>query len=225
QIRRSSFSCTTPCFTRMLGLPLMNARRRWLFRLSSERALCSTSRVSMGATPYSSGVPTSSMGVAASSAIIMAMTSSKGWSWLTWRLSIMRMTRTAVKNRMAARSNTMSMRIPPRALVWRKAPRINPQQAGARAPAASQAACRHESFASFLSLWYTMAMLISIVVPCYNEEDALPLFKARFDEATAGMDEARFELLLVDDGSRDGTLSLCHRLAGQDARVRVLSLA
>ena len=59
-----------------------------------------------------------------------------------------------------------------------------------------------------------MAMLISIVVPCYNEEDALPLFKARFDEATAGMDEARFELLLVDDGSRDGTLSLCHRLAG-----------
>lgn len=70
-----------------------------------------------------------------------------------------------------------------------------------------------------------MAMLISMVVPCYNEEDALPLFKARFDEATAGMDEARFELLLVDDGSRDGTLSLCHRLAGQDARVRVLSLA
>lgn len=68
-------------------------------------------------------------------------------------------------------------------------------------------------------------MKISIVVPCYNEEDSLPLFKERFDGIAAQMEDVVFELLFIDDGSTDQTLSLCHRLASGDARIRVISLS
>ncbi len=73
-------------------------------------------------------------------------------------------------------------------------------------------------------LWYTVAMLISIVVPCFNEEEALPHFTARFDHIADRMDVS-FELLLVNDGSKDGTLALARALARADGRVRVLSLS
>lgn len=68
-------------------------------------------------------------------------------------------------------------------------------------------------------------MMISIVVPCYNEEEALPHFKAAFDAVSAEMPDAGFELLLVDDGSSDGTLALANRMAEEDSRVRVLSFS
>lgn len=68
-------------------------------------------------------------------------------------------------------------------------------------------------------------MLISIVVPCYNEEEALPLFKARFDGATSEIPAATFELVFVDDGSRDETPALLSRYASEDARVRVLTFS
>ena len=64
----------------MLGLPEKNARS---FSLLSERnamPLCSTSRITMGMMPYVMGVPGLSIGVAATSAIITAMMSSKGCS-------------------------------------------------------------------------------------------------------------------------------------------------
>lgn len=68
-------------------------------------------------------------------------------------------------------------------------------------------------------------MKISIVVPCYNEEKALPLFKACFDALVMQMDDVHFELLFVDDGSSDGTLPLCHQLSKEDAHVRVISFS
>lgn len=64
---------------------------------------------------------------------------------------------------------------------------------------------------------------ISAVVPCYNEEEALPLFVAEFQRVAEGMREAHsdlcFELVLVDDGSQDGTLGCFKQLGGGDAQL------
>ena len=70
--------------------------------------------------------------------------------------------------------------------------------------------------------------LLSMVVPCYNEEESLPLF---YREACRAADELRrgfgidSEFVFVDDGSRDGTLAELRRLARSDARVRYLSFS
>lgn len=68
-------------------------------------------------------------------------------------------------------------------------------------------------------------MLISIIVPCYNEEEALPLFKAAFDCATKDMRDVSFELLLVDDGSTDRTLAVAEQLSASDPCVKTLSFS
>lgn len=68
-------------------------------------------------------------------------------------------------------------------------------------------------------------MSISIVVPCYNEQESLPLFYKEFCKLTETMAPVEFELLLVDDGSRDGTLPLMRELAAKDARIKYLSFS
>lgn len=68
-------------------------------------------------------------------------------------------------------------------------------------------------------------MLLSVVVPCYNEIDALPLFLPELYAVTDKLPEIALEVLLVDDGSRDGTLPLLRRLAAEDPRVRLLSFS
>ena len=70
--------------------------------------------------------------------------------------------------------------------------------------------------------------LISIVVPCYNEQEALPLYYKAFDALRQKMQAAypvEFELILVDDGSRDDTLKIAAGLAGQDGDVKYLSFS
>lgn len=63
--------------------------------------------------------------------------------------------------------------------------------------------------------------LISIVVPCYNEEESLPLFADELSRVVRLMNERHgdleFELVLIDDGSSDGTLSILKSL-GQSER-------
>ena len=66
---------------------------------------------------------------------------------------------------------------------------------------------------------------ISIVIPCYNEEAALPLFYQEVCRVAGEMAPVEFEFLFVDDGSRDGTLPLLRQLAARDARVRFLSFS
>ncbi len=70
-----------------------------------------------------------------------------------------------------------------------------------------------------------MKKLISAVVPCYNEEESLPLFYRRIRSVAETLPEADFEFVFVDDGSRDGTLRILRELAKEDARVRYLSFS
>lgn len=67
---------------------------------------------------------------------------------------------------------------------------------------------------------------ISIVVPCYNEEESLPLFYKEVNKVTEQMKEkAEFEFLFVNDGSRDKTLEVLRNLAKNDKRVRYISFS
>jgi glycosyltransferase involved in cell wall biosynthesis len=70
-------------------------------------------------------------------------------------------------------------------------------------------------------------MLISIVAPCYNEEDVIERFH---DQVQKVADELLplghdMEFVYVDDGSRDRTLAALERLADRDARVRYVSFS
>lgn len=71
-------------------------------------------------------------------------------------------------------------------------------------------------------------MLISLVVPCYNEEEAMPLFykeAARVAQAMRESHGAEFEFIFVDDGSKDGTLRVARSLHTADARVRYVAFS
>ena len=70
-----------------------------------------------------------------------------------------------------------------------------------------------------------MKKLISAIVPCYNEEEALPLFYRRICEVADALKAADFEFLFVNDGSRDKTLEILRELARKDERVRYLSFS
>lgn len=65
---------------------------------------------------------------------------------------------------------------------------------------------------------------VSVIVPCYNEEEAAPIFYREFFRRTAEMD-CRWELWFVDDGSTDGTLAELRALRSQDERVHFISFS
>ena len=67
-------------------------------------------------------------------------------------------------------------------------------------------------------------MLLSIIVPCYNEQEAIPIFYQEFRKAVQDM-PAEYELLFIDDGSKDGTLDILRSLAKEDGCVSYLSFS
>jgi glycosyltransferase involved in cell wall biosynthesis len=68
-------------------------------------------------------------------------------------------------------------------------------------------------------------MKISIIVPCYNEEEALPLFYEELDRVTKQMNSYEFEMLFIDDGSKDKTLEVLTSFAQKDERVKYISFS
>lgn len=70
--------------------------------------------------------------------------------------------------------------------------------------------------------------MITVVVPCYNEEQALPYFIPEIQQVAKTLEtqyQVDLEVLLVNDGSKDGTLSLMRTYAGQYQNVRYLSFS
>jgi len=65
---------------------------------------------------------------------------------------------------------------------------------------------------------------VSVVVPLYNEQDNVARLCAATHEALAGM-RRTYEIVLVDDGSSDGTVAAAGAIARSDSRVRLVVLA
>lgn len=66
---------------------------------------------------------------------------------------------------------------------------------------------------------------VSIIVSCYNESAALPLFYSEISKILDLLPHYRFELIFVNDGSKDNTISIIQELASQDSRVRYISFS
>lgn len=66
---------------------------------------------------------------------------------------------------------------------------------------------------------------ISIVVPCYNEEETLPIFYEEITKIATEMKKVEFEFLFINDGSKDNTLNILRELSKKDKRVRYISFS
>lgn len=66
---------------------------------------------------------------------------------------------------------------------------------------------------------------ISIIIPVYNESENLPLLKERLEHVLAVMEDCDYQIMFVDDGSRDGSLEILRAMAAADERIRYLSLS
>ena len=67
-------------------------------------------------------------------------------------------------------------------------------------------------------------MKISVIVPCYNEQESVGLFYKEMTRVAEGMDN-EFEFIFVNDGSKDKTLEILKELAQQDDRVKYVSFS
>ena len=66
---------------------------------------------------------------------------------------------------------------------------------------------------------------ISVIVPCYNEEESIPLFYDEICKVAESFKHVDFEFIFVNDGSRDRTLSIARDLSKKDKRVRYISFS
>jgi len=71
----------------------------------------------------------------------------------------------------------------------------------------------------------TRKRLLSVVVPCANEEEILPRTNAKLTAVLEGLPDLNFEIVYVDDGSTDTTPLVLHQLQSTDGRVRVVRLS
>ena len=73
-----------------------------------------------------------------------------------------------------------------------------------------------------------MSDLISIIVPCYNEESSLPYFYKEICKVFSSMEKdqsVNFELLFINDGSSDKTLSIIKNYSLKDQRIKYISFS
>ena len=66
---------------------------------------------------------------------------------------------------------------------------------------------------------------LSIVVPCYNEEDSIPLFMEQITLVVSTIKKLDIEYIFVDDGSNDGTLKILRRLSEDNGQFRYISFS
>lgn len=69
-------------------------------------------------------------------------------------------------------------------------------------------------------------MKISVIVPCYNEQEAIPFFYDEIVKISKIMEnDAEFEYLFINDGSKDKTINVLRELAKRDERVKYVSFS
>ena len=71
--------------------------------------------------------------------------------------------------------------------------------------------------------------LLSVIVPCFNEQESIPFFYQAITETASGMqktwEDLEFAFLFIDDGSKDNTLAIVESLREKDTRVRFVSFS
>lgn len=68
--------------------------------------------------------------------------------------------------------------------------------------------------------------LLSVIVPCYNEQEAMPIFYNEIIKIAEKMkDSVDFEVIFVDDGSKDSTLQVARNLNSKDNRIKYVSFS
>lgn len=73
-----------------------------------------------------------------------------------------------------------------------------------------------------------MSALISVLIPCFDEEAALPYFFHEIRQVTEhspSLDSLRWEFIFIDDGSSDGTLNILRKASQEDRDVHYLSFS
>jgi glycosyltransferase involved in cell wall biosynthesis len=70
------------------------------------------------------------------------------------------------------------------------------------------------------------SIYISLVVPCFNEEESLPFFYDELTTMLSSLESGKdFEIIFVDDGSKDATLEIIRCLAKKDKHVHYISFS
>ncbi|MFZ1487417.1 MAG: glycosyltransferase family 2 protein, partial [Candidatus Saccharimonas aalborgensis] len=70
-----------------------------------------------------------------------------------------------------------------------------------------------------------MKKLITILVPAYNEEEVLPLLMKRLDSLTGQLPDYSWELLFINDGSKDKTDEMLRSYAKNDSRISYVNFS
>ena len=71
---------------------------------------------------------------------------------------------------------------------------------------------------------HAQSIVVSVIAPLFNEQDAMTLFLDRLKASLAGLNIA-YEIILVDDGSQDGTWEYIKKFAKEDATIKGISLS
>lgn len=70
-----------------------------------------------------------------------------------------------------------------------------------------------------------MKKLITVMVPAYNEESVIEMFYSRINRVTKDIKAYDFEILFINDGSTDETLSSIKKLRASDSRISFIDLS
>lgn len=67
--------------------------------------------------------------------------------------------------------------------------------------------------------------LVSIIVPCYNEQEVLSIFHKEISKVMNSIEDYNFEVIFVDDGSKDNTINIVERISKEDHRFKYISFS
>lgn len=67
--------------------------------------------------------------------------------------------------------------------------------------------------------------MVSLIIPCYNEEESLPYFMDEIDKVMKKMKKVKFELIFIDDGSKDKTLEILKEMSKKEKNIKYISFS